>query len=126
MPYSGVTNLHLRVWVDPDVAEKASFTFRTAAKAANRSSTQTASSSNYFSVYINGMYDVKLNANANWTTYKPTFNPGELRAGWNDFEFITPEAYQGVHWYFAYFRFETVLPSAFGFPPPPGMRIIVK
>ncbi len=126
MPYSGVTNLHLRVWVDPDVAEKASFTFRTAAKAANRSSTQTASSSNYFSVYINGMYDVKLNANANWTTYKPTFNPGELRAGWNDFEFITPEAYQGVHWYFAYFRFETVLPSAFGFPPPLGMSVIIK
>ena len=126
MPYSGVTNLHLRVWVDPDVAEKASFTFRTAAKAANRSSTQTASASNYFSVYINGVYDVKLNASDSWTIYKPTFNPGELRAGWNDFEFITPEAYQGVHWFFAYFRFEAVLPSAFGYPPQPGMTVFIK
>ena len=123
MPWSGITNLHLRVWVDPDVTDKASFTFRTAAKAANRSSTQTASASDYFSVYINGIYDVKLKASANWTQYKSTVS---LHGGWNDFEFITPEAYSGVHWYFAYFRFEAVLPSAFGYPPPLGMSVILR
>ena len=122
-PYSGITNLHFRVWIDPDVVDKASFVFRTAAQAANRSSTQTASGSEYFSIYINGTYTTKLTATPKWRTYEPTFNPGELHGGWNDFEFITPEAYSGCHWYFGYYRFETVLPSAFGYPPPVGACI---
>ena len=126
MPYSGITNLHLRVWVDPDVAEKASFVFRTAAQAANRNSTQTATGAEYFSIYVNGTYTTKLTATNKWRTYEPTFGPGALRGGWNDFEFITPEAYSGCHWYFGYFRFETVLPSAFGFPPQSGLGVILR
>ena len=126
MPYSGITNLHLRVWVDPDVVEKASFIFRTAARAANRSSTQTASSSDYFSIYINGEYTTKLTASANWRTYDPTFQPGKLHGGWNDFEFITPLPYAGCHWFFGYFRFETVLPEPFGFSTPLGMAISIR
>ena len=123
-PYSGITNLHLRIWVDPDVAERASFVFRTAAQAANRSSTQTVGGTEYFSIYINGRYKTKLTASDNkWHKYEPTFNPGDLRSGWNDFEFIAPEAYSGCHWYFGYYRFETVLPGAFGFPPPVGACI---
>ena len=126
MPYSSITNLHLRVWVDPDVVDKASFVFYTAAKAANRSSTQTASGSEYFSIYINGKYATKLTATPQWRTYEPTFTPGDLRGGWNDFEFITPEPYSGCHWYFGYYRFEAVLPSAFGFPPPVGLSISIR
>ena len=126
MPYTGITNLHLRVWVDPDVSEKASFTFGTTARAANRSATQTATGSEYFEIYINGEYKTKLTASATWRTYTPTFQPGELRDGWNDFEFITPTAYPGCRWYFGYFRFEAVLPSPFGFTPPPGVVVIFK
>ena len=126
MPYSGITNLHLRVWVDPDVVDKASFVFRTAAQAASRSSTQTATGSEYFSIYVNGDYKTKLTATTKWRTYDPTFNPGDLRGGWNDFEFITPLPYQGCHWHFGYFRFETVLSSPFGFSTLPGMKVIIR
>ena len=126
MPYSGITNLHFRVWVDPNVADKASFVFRTAAQAASRSQTQTATGAEFFEIYINGNRTSKLTATPKWRTYEPTFNPGDLRGGWNDVEFITPEPYQGCHWYFGYFRFEAVLPEAFGYPPFPGFSIIVR
>ena len=126
-PYSGITNLHFRVWIDPEVVDKASFVFRTAAQAAHRSSTQTIGGTEFFSIYINDVYKSKLSVrDTKWHQYDLTFNPGELHGGWNDFEFITPEAYSGCHWYFGYYRFETVLPDAFGFPPPVGMVISVK
>jgi len=126
-PYSGITNLHFRVWIDPEVVDKASFVFRTAAQAAHRSSTQTIGGSEFFSIYINDVYKSKLSVrDAKWHQYDLNFTPGELHGGWNDFEFITPEPYSGCHWYFGYYRFETVLPDAFGFPPPVGMVISVK
>ena len=126
-PYSGITNLHFRVWIDPEVVDKASFVFRTVAQAAHRSSTQTIGGSEFFSIYINDVYKSKLSvSDTKWHQYDLNFTPGELHGGWNDFEFITPEPYSGCHWYFGYYRFETVLPDAFGFPPPVGMVISVK
>ncbi len=127
-PYSGITNLHLRVWIDPDVADKASFTFKTAAAAASRNATQTATGSEFFSIYFNGNYKSKLKATPSWTSYDPTFTSGDavLRGGWNDIEFITPLPYSGCRWHFGYFRFEANLPDPYGFSPAPGLTVVVR
>ena len=61
-----------------------------------------------------------------WQENKIEFQSGQLHGGWNDFEFIAPEPYQGCHWFFGYYRFEAVLPSAFGFPPPQGMAVFIR
>ncbi|MBQ2630049.1 MAG: hypothetical protein IJG13_10270 [Kiritimatiellae bacterium] len=113
-PSTGVIDLHFRVWVDPDVADKVSFNFKTAVLCDT-------TGSEHFEVRINNARKTQVNAFATWKQY--TFNPGKLRGGWNDFDFISTDSHC---WEFGYFRFETTLPEAFGFPPPPGMRIIVK
>ena len=128
-PYSdsGITNLHLRVWVDPDVADKASFTFRTTVQGSSRP-TKNMSGKEYFSVYINDEYITKCTTaiSASGLDWSREFQPGALHGGWNDFEFICPGPYQTCHWLFDYFRFETVLPSAFSFPTPPGLSVFIR
>ena len=128
-PYSdsGITNLHLRVWVDPDVADKASFTFKTTVQGAS-SPEKTMTGKEYFSVYVNNGYITKCTttASASGLDWSREFQPGALHGGWNDFEFICPGPYQTCHWLFDYFRFETVLPSAFSFPTPPGLSVFIR
>ena len=127
MPYSGITNLHFRVWIDPDVVEKASFVFLTAAQAAHKSSTERITGSEYFSIYTNGAYMSKLKVqDTKWHQHDLKFNPRDLRGGWNDFEFITPEPYPGCHWYFGCYQFKTLLPSPFGFSTPPGLAVSIR
>ena len=111
---TGVTDFHFRVWVDPDVADMASFTFRTAVLC------DTADSGN-FEVYVNNAYKTKVNAIAEWKQY--TLNPGKLHGGWNDFDFISTDSHI---WEFGYYRFETVLPDAFGYPLPHGTAISIR
>ena len=129
-PYTGITNLHFRVWVDPDVANKASFVFKTATQCASRSATQTASGSEYFSILINGKDKGKRRINKDkwpeteWTTHTLSFTPGELIGGWNDFEFVALP-YKTCHWFFDYYRFETVLPRAFSLPAP-GLKVVLR
>ena len=125
-PYTGITNLHLRVWVDPDVTNKASFIFRAATQCANRSSTQTIAGGEYFSIVINGANMAKRRTETAWQKHKLEFAPGDLNGGWNDFEFICPGPYQTCHWLFDYFCFETVLPNAFTDPPFPGLSIVIR
>lgn len=108
-------HLRFRVWVDPDVADKASFTFKTAVS--NDTSSGVA-----FAVYINNQRKTNVNAANEWKQY--SLNPGELNGGWNDFDFRTPSSTCCSE--FGYYRFETVLPSPFGFTPPPGMSIILR
>ena len=67
-----------------------------------------------------------LKANQDWVDIALDFSSDKLLGGWNDFEIRSAEAYQTCYWVFDYYRFETVLPSAFGFPPPVGMVISVK
>ena len=125
-PYAGITNLHIRVWVDPDVTNKASFVFRAATQCANRSSTQTIAGSEYFSIFINGVYNGRRRTETEWQKHKLEFAPGDLKGGWNDFEFIAPMLYPTCHWSFDYYCFETVLPSAFSSPEPPGLSIFIR
>ena len=126
-PYNGYTNLHLRVWVDPDVADKASFTFKTRVQGSN-SPTKTMTGSEYFNVYINNVNMIKCTTkvSASGLDWSRECQPGDLHGGWNDFEFVCPGPYPTCCWLFDYFRFEAVLPSAFGFPTPPGMAVIIK
>ena len=113
-PSTGITNLHFRVWVDPDVADKASFTFRTAIKSDE-------ASDEFFTVFVNKASKVKVAASTAWKQYP--FNPGQLKGGWNDFDFRSQDP---RCWEFAYFRFETVLSSAFSSPEPPGLSIFIR
>lgn len=128
-PYSdsGITNLHLRVWVDPDVVDKASFTFKTTVQGVS-SPGKTKTDKEYFTVFVNNrpIISCTTKVSASGLTWTRAFDAENLHGGWNDFEFICPEPYETCHWLFDYFRFEATLPSAFGFPPPPGMSVIVK
>jgi len=123
-PYTGITNLHFRVWIDPDVADKASFTFRTKTQCGNRSSTQTISGGEAFYIYVNGAYKGKRTNSTEWTPNRLNNSQlQELHGGWNDFEFVS--VHQNCHWLFDYYRFETVLPKGFSIPPL-GMSIFIK
>ena len=116
-PSTGIDDLHFRVWVDPDVADKASFTLKTAYKC------DETSSSDKFKLYVNRAQKGEVAANTSWKQQSLAFNPGQLRGGWNDIDF-TAEASRC--WEFGYYRFETVLPSPFGFSPLPGMSIVIR
>ena len=123
-PYGGVTNLHFRVWVDPDVVDKATSRFWTHTQCANRNSTHTIQGGEEFRLYVNGTQKATRDAGTSWEKTELTFQPGELNGGWNDFEFISAN-YQTCHWLFGYYRFETVLSRAFSLPPS-GMTVIFK
>ena len=113
-PSTGIKDLHFRVWVDPAVADKASFTFRTAVKG-------DVESTEFFTVYVNNASRTKVTAIPQWKQY--SFNPGQLQGGWNDFDFYSQDS---RCWEFDCYRFETVLPSAFSNPEPPGLSIFVR
>ena len=123
-PYSGVTNLHFRVWVDPDVVDKATSRFWTHTKCEDRNSTHTIQGTEEFRLYVNGTQKATRDTGTSWEKMELTFQPGELNGGWNDFEFISTP-YDSCHWLFGYYRFETVLSRAFSLPPS-GMTVIFK
>ena len=120
MPSTGVTNLHFRVWVDPELADKASFTFKTGTRYNG------SSASDFFSIFVNDKYITKLSAQSGWKeqTLLPAYL-SNLHGGWNDLEFVCTDDLS-CYWDFAYFRFEAVLPSPFGFSPAPGLTVILR
>lgn len=120
MPSTGVTNLHFRVWVDPELADKASFTFKTGTRYNG------SSASDFFSISVNDEYITKLSAQSGWKeqTLLPAYL-SNLHGGWNDLEFVCTDDLS-CYWDFAYFRFEAVLPSPFGFSPAPGLTVILR
>ena len=123
-PYSGITNLHFRVWVDPDVANKTTSRFWTHTKCEDRNSTHTIQGDEEFRIYVNGTQKAARDTSTSWEKTELTFQPGELNGGWNDFEFISAP-YDTCHWLFGYYRFETVLPRPFSLPPS-GMMIFIR
>ena len=126
-PYkNNITNLHFCVWVDPDVVDKATSRFWTETQCADRNSTQTIHGDEEFRFYVNGVQKATRGCDTSWTETAVEFVPGELKGGWNDFEFIAPKSYTTCHWFFGYYRFETVLPSAFSFPPFPGLSVFIR
>ena len=116
-PSTGIDDLHFRVWVDPDVADKASFTLKTAYKC------DETSSSDKFKLYVNRAQKGEVAANTSWKQQSLAFNPGQLRGGWNDIDFTSTAS---RCWEFGYFRFETVLSEPFGFSPFPGLSIVIR
>lgn len=111
-------DLHFRVWVDPDVADKASFTLKTAYKCDANSASDT------FTVYVNGNSKGEIKASTTWTQPSISLKVPALHAGWNDIDFYSTATSR--YWDFGYYRFETVLPSAFSFPTPPGLSVIIR
>ena len=73
---------------------------------------------------MNGTEKLVHGPDETWQTLELDFSKGELRGGWNDFEFKSAP-YETCHWFVAYYRFETVLPRAFSLPPP-GMLVIFR
>lgn len=119
LPSSGITNLHFRVWMDPDVVDKVTSRFWTHTR--RKEATQ---GTETFTLFVNGEPKTNSLSSASWEETELTFQPGGLNGGWNDFEFISP-SYPTCYWEFGYYRFETVLPKGFSIPPP-GMTIVIK
>lgn len=116
-PSTEIEDLHFRVWIDPEVADKASFTLKTAYKC------DETSSSDKFKLYVNRAQKGEVAANTSWKQQSLTFNPGQLRGGWNDIDFTSTAS---RCWEFGYYRFEAVLPSPFGFSPFPGLSVFIR
>ena len=117
------TNLHFRVWVDPEVVGVCTSRFWTCV---NRyaSDGHTVEGTEEFTIYVNGVNKFSYTAGGSWEDVSVGFEAGELHGGWNDFE-IRSAAYETCHWLFDRYRFETVLPKGFSVPPP-GMSIVVR
>ena len=121
------TNLHFRVWVDPDVVGVCTSRFWTRVQCKKRTSSSAVTGQEKFTIFVNGEAKTTFNANGSWKDVDPiTFDPGVLRGGWNDFEIRSNEAYTTLYWVFDRYRFETVLPSPFGFPMPPGLSVFIR
>ena len=115
---TSIKDLHFRVWVDPDVVDNASF----ALKALWKCDTNSVDT---FTVYVNSAGKGTFKASTSWGQEQSvSLTSSVLHAGWNDVGFRSTAS--SPCWQFGYFRFETVLPSAFGFPTPPGMAVIIK
>ena len=113
-------DLHFRLWVDPDVIDKASFALETYFRADQNSSSEK------FTVYVNSTTENKGTVPASTTWMKRTLSltSSDLHAGWNDIHFYSTATAR--YWDFAYYRFETVLPKAFGYPPKPGLSVFIR
>ena len=116
-PSTGITDLHIRVWIDPDLADKVSCTFSTHVKC------DTSSTSEKFKLYVNGTQKGEVKANDSWKAQSLSFDPGKLHGGWNDFDFTSTDSRR---WEFGYYRFETVLPSPFGFSKWPPLMVVIR
>ena len=117
------TNLHFRVWVDPEVVGVCTSSFWTCANRYARSGF-TVEGSEEFSIYVNGANKISCKAADGWENVTIGFGVGELRGGWNDFE-IRSAAYETCHWLFDRYRFEIALRRGFSIPPP-GMTVILR
>ena len=119
MPSTGITNLHFRVWVDPDVASKATsrFWMHTRRKDATKDA-------EIFTLFVNGTFKANSLPSDSWEKTELLFQRGELNGGWNDFEFVYPN-HTSCYWEFGYYRFEAILRRAFSLPSP-GISIIVQ
>ena len=117
------TNLHFRVWVDPEVVGVCTSSFWTCANRYARDGF-TVEGSEEFSIYVNGANKISCKAADGWENVTIGFGVGELRGGWNDFE-IRSAAYETCHWLFDRYRFEIALRRGFSIPPP-GMTVILR
>ena len=120
------TNLHFRVWVDPELVGACTSRFLTCVQCKKRQGASSVSKDTNFSIFVNEEEMTNLYANASWENVALNFNTDKLLGGWNDFEIRSAKAYQTCYWVLDYYRFETVLPKAFGYPPRPGLSIILR
>lgn len=120
------TNLYFNVWVDPDAVGVCTSRFWTCVRCFPRNNTYTVTGHENFTIFVNGDSKTNCLAKGVWTDIELNFEPGVLLGGWNKFEIRAAEAYQVCYWAFDRYRFETVLPSAFSFPPPSGLTVILR
>ena len=125
-PKSGVTNLHFRVWMDPDVVNKVTSRFWTRTKCEEEDG-MTIKDDDQFLFYVNGVNKGARGSDTSWDSdpIELIFQPGELNGGWNDVEFISTSSTTNCRWLVDYFRFETDLPRAFSIPPP-GLSVFIR
>jgi len=118
------TNLHFRVWVDPDVVGVCTSRFSTCVRCYIRTG-YTVAGSEEFTIFVNGESKTSFKANGSWKDVDIDFDPGVLRGGWNDFE-IRCEAYETCYWLFDRYRFETDLSKGFSMSPPTALTVIIR
>ncbi|MBR4258313.1 MAG: hypothetical protein IKQ17_04720 [Kiritimatiellae bacterium] len=125
-PKTGVTNLHFRVWMDPDVVNKVTSRFWTRTRCEEEDG-MTIKDDDQFLFYVNGVNKGARGSDTSWDSdpIELIFQPGELNGGWNDVEFISTSSTTNCRWLVDYYRFETVLPRGFSIPPP-GLSIVIR
>ena len=123
-PYTGASNVHFRVWVDPDTVNACSSRFWTEVRCYDRGDGYSIQGDETASLCVDGIEKITHGHDTSWTPLELNFAPGELSAGWHDIEFKSAP-YETCHWFVRYYRFETVLPKGFSVPPP-GMSIVVR
>ena len=125
-PWKNETNLHFRVWVDPDVVGVCTSRFWTCVQCKKRNNDSIVTGQEKFTIFVNEEDKTSFNANGSWKDIEMNFDPGVLRDGWNDFEIRTDEAYTNCYWIFDRYRFETVLPRGFSLSPPTALTVIIR
>ena len=123
-PYTGVSNVHFRVWVDPDTVNACSSRFWTQVRCYDRGDGYSIQGDETASLCVDGIEKITHGHDTSWTPLELNFAPGELSAGWHDIEFKSAP-YETCHWFVRYYRFETVLLKGFSIPPL-GMSIVIR
>ena len=116
-PYSGITNLHFRVWVDPDAVNVCPSRLWMHAQCGVRGSGYSIQGDETFSLFVNNVEKAVRGSGTSWEKLELEFAAGELQGGWNDVE-LKSAPYDTCHWLVGYYRFQTVLPKGFSIPPP--------
>ena len=117
LTYDGISNIHFRVWIDPEVAKSCPSKLRLRARCANRGTTSPylICGDETVSLVVNGNEKATRDSSTSWTDLNIDFMAGELNDGWNDIE-LRATPYGTCYWMIDYYRFETFLAKGFSIP----------
>ena len=126
--YENKNDMVFKVWVDPDLKDRCPATLELRSMCLNRSDAagQVIKGGEYFTIYVNGKEKGTrdhINPNNSYKKTLITFEPGELKAGWNEVNLRS--AIYDCYWQIDYYRFWLTLDEGFTDPPAPGPGFVI-
>lgn len=126
--YENKNDMVFKVWVDPDLKDRCPATLELRSKCLNRSDAagQVIKGGEYFTIYVNGKEKGTrdhINPNNSFEKTLINFEPGELKAGWNEVNLRS--AIYDCYWQIDYYRFWLTLDEGFTDPPAPGPGFVI-
>ncbi len=126
--YNSPTNIHFRVWVDPDLKDQTTASLRIGVQFHNRSNAAPyiITGNEEVSVFVNGVEktSAKVTGHNVWATLSADFDAGELLEGYNDVELRT-STYGTFYLNPSGYHFQVSLPKGFSIPPS-GTTIVFR